>query len=97
MHRPDRRQAPRFRAELLVELAHETGITRDVSDSGVFFLSQGLFSPGDPIVLTLVFEHLDPGHPMRLRCQGQVVRVEQGEGKTGVAVRITAYRLAMPN
>jgi hypothetical protein len=93
---PDRRRAPRFRVELLVELAHETGITRDISDGGVFFVTQGLFSPGDPIELTLIFEHLDPDHPVRLQCLGQVVRVEQEDGKTGVAVAITAYRLAMP-
>lgn len=93
----DRRRAQRFRVELFVELEHETGITRDVSDSGVFIVTQGSFSPGDPIEFTLVFEHLHPDHPVRLQCRGHVVRIEQSDGKTGVAVAITGYRVALQN
>lgn len=91
---PDRRRALRFRVELRVEWDHETGITRDVSDGGVFFVTQGSCSPGDLIQLTLVLERLDPDHPVRLQCRGQVVRVEQYDGTMGVAIAITAYRLA---
>jgi hypothetical protein len=79
-----------------VEWEHGTGITRDVSAGGVFFVTQQLFSPGDPIECTLVFEHLEPDHPVRLHCRGQVVRVEPEDGKIGVAVAITAYRVATP-
>jgi hypothetical protein len=92
---PDRRRAPRFRLELLVEWDHGTGITRDISVGGVFFVTQQVFSPGDPIECTLVFEYLDPDHPVRLHCRGQVVRVEPDDGNTGVAVAITAYRVVM--
>jgi hypothetical protein len=53
-------------------------------------------SPGDPITCTLVFEHPNPEHPVCLHCRGQVVRVEPADGHTGVAVAITAYRLATP-
>jgi hypothetical protein len=99
MHRfgPDRRRAQRFWVELPVEWEHETGITRDISDGGVFFVTQRSCSPGDPIEFTLVFEHLDPDHPVRLQCRGQVVRVEQDDGKTGVAVAIAGYRVATHN
>ena len=93
---PDRRRAPRFRVELLVEWDRGTGITRDVSAGGVFFVTQQMFSLGDPIECALVFDHLDPGHPVRLHCRGQVVRVEPIDGKTGVAVAITAYRVVTP-
>jgi hypothetical protein len=93
---PDKRRAPRFRVELRVKWDHGTGITRDVSVDGVFFMTQQVCSPGDPIECTLVFEHLDPDHPVRLRCRGQVVRVEPDDGHTGVAVAITAYRVATP-
>ena len=41
-------------------------------------------------------EHLDPDHPVRLHCRGQVVRVEPVDGHTGVAVAITVYRVATP-
>jgi hypothetical protein len=93
---PDRRRAQRFRVELLVEFAHGTGVTRDVSVGGMFFVTQRVFFPGEPIECTLVFEHLRPGHPVRLRCRGQVVRVEQVDGNTGVAVAVTAYHVATP-
>jgi hypothetical protein len=93
---PDRRRAPRFRLELLVEWDRGTGITRDVSAGGVFFVTEQLFSPGDPLECALVLAHLDPDHPIRLHCRGQVVRVEPVDGKTGVAVAITAYRVATP-
>jgi hypothetical protein len=83
-----------LRVELLVELDQGTGLTRDVSVCGVFFVTRQWFSPGDPIECTLVFEHLDPDHPLRLHCRGQVVRVERDDGNMGVAVAITAYRMA---
>jgi hypothetical protein len=98
---PDRRQARRVRVELRVEWAHGTGLTRDVSVGGVFFVtpqvvSPQVVSPGAPITCTLVFEHLHPDHAVRLHCRGQVVRVEPADGHTGVAVAVTAYRLATP-
>jgi hypothetical protein len=83
------------RVELLVEFAHGAGLTRDVSVCGVFFVTRQGFSlsPGDPLECTLVFDHVDPDHPVRLHCRGQVVRVEPDEGTMGVAVAITAYRV----
>ncbi len=97
----DRRRAPRVQVQLRMEWEHGTGLTRDVSVGGVFFvtpqvLSPQVVSPGDPITCTLVFEHLHPEHPVCLHCRGQVVRVEPADGHTGVAVAITAYRLATP-
>ena len=93
---PERRWTPRFRLELRVEWDHHTGLTRDVSAGGVFFVTQEALSPGDPIALTLVFERLDPDHPLRLHCRGQVVRVEPYDGTSGIAVAITAYHLPLP-
>jgi PilZ domain len=98
LHRdgPDRRRAPRFQVELLVELDHGTGLTRNVSVCGIFFVTRQRFSPGDPIECILVFKDLDPDHPVRLHCLGQVVRVEPDDENMGVAVAITAYRMAPP-
>jgi hypothetical protein len=79
-----------------VELDHGIGLTRDVSVGGVFFVTLQRFSPGDPIECTLVFEHLDPDHHVRLHCCGQVVRVEPDDGTMGIAAAITAYRVAPP-
>ena len=83
----DRRQAQRYRIAIPVELEQRTGLTGDISASGVFFETDSSFSVGVTISFSLVLEHADPGGPLRLQCQGEVVRVEQREGKVGVAVR----------
>ena len=90
----ERRQAVRFPIAIPVELDEGTGITRDVSLSGVFFETDQFFLMGAPIRLTLVLERASPGQPVRLQCEGRVVRVErrQPELRLGVAVAIESYR-----
>jgi hypothetical protein len=92
----DRRHARRYRVAVPVELELGTGLTRDISASGVFFETGSLFPVGITISFSLVLEHADPGGLVRLQCQGEVVRVEQHEGKVGVAVCFTAYRFDLP-
>jgi PilZ domain len=89
---PDRRKAPRFQVTLRVELPEGTGVTRDLSASGVFFEADCVFALGEVLQFALVFEHIAPRQPVRLRCRGRVVRVEQRGGTLGVAVAITAYQ-----
>jgi len=87
-----RRQAQRISVALPVELERGKGVTRDVSASGVFFETDLLFSPGAPITFCLVLEHVTSVGPIRLRCQGTIVRVERRNGKVGVAVAIESHR-----
>jgi hypothetical protein len=88
-----RRQAQRFSVALPVELERGKGVTRDVSASGVFFETDRLFSPGAPITFCLVLEHVTSVGPIRLHCQGTIVRVERRNGKVGVAVAIDSHRI----
>jgi hypothetical protein len=88
---PERRRVPRYKGELLVEMERGTGITRDFSAVGVFFVTEQSPSVGEPIEIFIVIEHSDLGYPFRLRCQGSVLRVEPTRGKTGVAVAIHSY------
>ena len=90
----ERRQAVRFPIAIPVELDEGTGITRDVSLSGVFFETYQRFAPGEPVRLTLVLERASPGDPIRLQCEGQVVRVRQSNAKAEVAVAITSHSFA---
>lgn len=89
--RVERREAPRFPVALAVKLAHGEGRTRDVSASGVFFTTQGPFSPGTHIRFAIELEHADPGGVMHITCGGEVVRVEPRPNAIGVAVRISSY------
>jgi hypothetical protein len=90
----ERRQAVRFPIAIPVELEEGTGITRDVSLSGVFFETNQWFAPGEPVRLTLILERASPGDPIRLQCEGQVVRVGRSNAKVEVAVAITSHSFA---
>ena len=90
----ERRRAIRFPIVIPVELEGGTGVTRDVSLSGVFFETDQFHVLGEPIRLTLVLQRVSPDHPVRLQCEGRVVRVERRQLQlgVGVAVAIESYR-----
>jgi hypothetical protein len=48
-------------------------------------------SPGQSIEFTLVLEHIDPERPVRLKCLGEIIRVEDSGQKIGVAAAINSY------
>ena len=84
----DRRRNTRMDVALPVILDNATGVTRDVSASGVFFWTDGgSFTAGDPINFAVQIRR--PAGKMTLMCRGDVVRAEQYEAMLGVAVRIT--------
>jgi hypothetical protein len=66
--------------------------TRDVSFRGLYFLIDGRVEPGTAIefVLTLPKEITMAGD-VHIRCYGQVVRVDDHNGRRGVAARIERY------
>jgi hypothetical protein len=87
----ERRQGLRYPIEFPVEVGQAAGRSRDISISGIYFETEGSFSPETQIELTLLWEPTLLGTPMRIKCKGQVVRVERHEGKLGVAIAIEAY------
>jgi hypothetical protein len=92
LDRSDRRQAARFRIAIPVELEGGMGTTRDVSLSGVFFETEQSFAPGEQISLALVLERVSLGRPVRLQCDGRVVRVTPVDRRIGVAVAFSSYK-----
>lgn len=78
-------------AALPVSLDGGAGITRDVSASGVFFETDMRYAPGSEISFSI--ELHGPAGKMMLRCQGQIMRVEDRGGKVGVAAKIIESRL----
>jgi hypothetical protein len=88
MTQQENRIVSRVHTALPVILENATGITRDVSASGVFFWTDGgSFTAGDPINFAVQIRR--PAGKMTLMCRGDVVRAEQYEAMLGVAVRIT--------
>lgn len=78
---------------LPVRLGMATGMTRDVSASGIFFETEASDSLGDMISFTVEFD--TPGGKRMLRCQGDVVRIEPRNTGVGVAVKITESRIEL--
>ena len=83
----DRRRSQRYRLAVPVRLQDgSTGIARDISTSGIFFETERGHSIGDTVNLSVQLGEAS------IQCEGRVVRLEQVEGKFGIAVDLTSYR-----
>ena len=98
MKESEKRRAPRHEGKLPVKLKGGQGITHDFSSSGIFFETDRSFSPGQPIEFTIILKHADPAGPIRMKCRGEIVRVEGNGEKIGVAATIDMYSFEeLPN
>jgi hypothetical protein len=88
----ERRKETRFVGKIPVDLKEGTGITRDFSASGVYFETDQSLSPEEPIEFVMNLEYTGLGSLVRVRCLGDIVRVEPMGEKTGVAVAISSFR-----
>ena len=72
---------------LPVDLGIATGVTRDISVSGVFFETEATY----PLSSSIQFQvKLDtPQEKMLVTCRGDIVRVEPRNKHVGVAVKLT--------
>lgn len=83
----EQRREQRVHAALRVALDNNaTGLTRDVSASGIFFETEAAFDRGSAICFDIDID--TPGGPVVLSCRGEIVRVERREARLGVAVKI---------
>jgi PilZ domain len=85
--RSDKRKDQRIHTAFPVLLENATGITRDVSASGVFFWTAGECAPGERI--SFAVEISRTVGRVTLECQGEIVRTEPYDAMVGVAVRLT--------
>ena len=82
----ENRREERISASLPVNLGSTTGVTRNVSASGISFETDVSYGIGNPISFAV---HLDaPGGKMVLKCRGEIVRVEPRGKRVGVAVKV---------
>jgi hypothetical protein len=73
-------------AALPVHLGRTSGITRDVSASGMFFETDASLNLGSSISFNVKFAA--PAGNMMLKCHGEIVRIEPSGTRMGVAVKI---------
>ena len=69
----------------------ERGVTRDISATGLFFLTDSAQRVGSQVEIEIELD--TAGGHMKLEATGEILRIEPRDGKTGVAVRLTASRL----
>lgn len=82
----DKRSDERVAVMLPVHLDQVTGVTRDISASGICFDIDANYTPGSEINFVIEVETFS--EKMLLKCKGQVVRVMQQEGRVSIAVSI---------
>lgn len=83
----EKRRDQRIHTALPVFLENATGVTRDVSATGVFFWMNGKCASGQNVSFAVEFSR--PAGKMKLKCRGDVIRTEPRDSTIGVAVRIT--------
>lgn len=100
---PEKRSVRRFALNLPVKLRNGSnegelvGETRDVSSRGAFVQIESPLAEGAPVefMMTLPAE-ITLADPIRVRCHGKVLRVENGASAPGIAVAIEKYDFLGP-
>ena len=92
-HPSEKRASQRIQVEVPVYIGQVKAVTRDVSWSGIFFLTDQAFVQGGSLNFSLDLSYAVPGKPIKLDCQGEVVRVEQFGEKFGIAARINDFQV----
>lgn len=85
-----RRKEERVPADLALKLEGGQGRVRNVSASGIYFLTDVPLTEGQPVDLKLEFRDF-PSGPLEVTCIGRVVRVEQQGAEMGVAAAISSF------
>jgi PilZ domain-containing protein len=78
------RRHERFESHLTIKLDHGDGVMRNVSASGVYFVTDVDVEPGSCLTFTLEFSGLEIG-AVSARCKARVMRVEPEGTLKGVA------------
>ncbi|HSS99595.1 MAG TPA: PilZ domain-containing protein [Terriglobales bacterium] len=96
--RVERRASQRFEFQLPVSIRVSSrdgsGFTQDLSGRGVCFITDMKLVESEPVELTLMMpSEITLGESMRVRCQGQVKRIQALDiaGKSSVAVHFAGY------
>jgi len=84
----EHKQARRTRisARLPVNVNGVRGVTRDISTTGMFIIQSIQHEMGSRVDFWLDMD--TPEGKVKLRCKGEVMRVEELDGKVGIGVKI---------
>ncbi|MDT8444293.1 MAG: PilZ domain-containing protein [Desulfuromonadales bacterium] len=91
-HADEKRTSQRIQVEVPIYIGHEKAVTRDVSWSGIYFLTDQSFVEGADLSFSLDLTYALPGKTIKLDCLGEVVRIEQLGEKFGIAAKINEFQ-----
>jgi hypothetical protein len=72
----DKRREERIQLEIPVLLEKGHGTCRNMSNSGIYFVTDQPLSVGTEVRFSVNLAYAFPGRAMQLNCQGQVLRTE---------------------
>lgn len=91
-HNEEKRASQRIQVEVPVYIGGEKAVTRDVSWAGIYFMTNQSFAEGGSLNFSMDLAYALPGKPIKLDCQGEVLRVERHGKKFGVAAKINNFQ-----
>ena len=91
-HADEKRDSQRIQVEVPVSIGHEKAVTRDISRTGVYFLTSQSFIEGGNLNFSLDLSDTLPGKPIKLDCQGEVIRIERHGEMFGIAAKINEFQ-----
>jgi hypothetical protein len=77
------RRDERFESDLAIRLEQGDGLVRNVSASGIYFVTDANLKPGELLRFSLQFSGVEIGL-VSARCEARVVRVEPRGAQKGV-------------
>jgi len=84
-------RAPRVQSRLPVLLDGKSGVTKDISSTGILFEFDDDYATGSHIQFEL--EMNTPGGPITILCSGEVVRVNKDSGRSSIAAKIISQTM----
>ncbi len=91
MNLSQRRNSVRHEGEIPLLVKQGTGQTRNLSPSGLYFITDQELAVGEQAEVVLLLDHTGFGPGQRLYFQGEVLRVEPREKEHGIAFAITSH------
>ncbi len=86
----EKRTAGRFSASYLVDLDPGTGVTRNLSTTGVCFTTDKAIEANIMLRCFIPMQN-NENNLIRLRCEGRVVRVNKSAAGWDIAVNFTTF------
>ena len=87
----ERRISKRIALEVPLKAGTATAVLRDISATGVYFITSGTYQVGEKINFSFEMKHAVPERPLHLCFFGHVTRMECLGDKTGIAATIEKY------